>query len=66
MSEVEQIQILPNQAELNPYHLGYEFKDYDKYPAYDDSKQRTGYGNYHNQYTGNDRQCLSLSAVLYK
>ena len=29
MSEVEQIQILPNQAELNPYHLGYEFEDYD-------------------------------------
>ena len=29
MSEVEQIQILPNQAELNPYNLGYEFEDYD-------------------------------------
>ena len=29
MSEVEQIQILPNQVELNPYNLGYEFEDYD-------------------------------------
>ena len=29
MSEVEQIQILPNQVKLNPYNLGYEFEDYD-------------------------------------